>query len=182
MEKGWKKNLVLTMSCVLQLTRLAYVSLWIIGQNLGFTAKPKVKTKLLNKRLAFIVKKVAAQNKIPYKKLQNAVYRVTKEGKGSSSIKLDPSLSESVDEVLKRYKNGKLARNWVDFADMLNLPTQLLKDNPDIMKKIGANISHLLVDEVQDFSEKECQLIYYLAKYAKSAVLVGDTKADHLWV
>ncbi len=145
---------------------------------LGFSAKPKVKTKLLNKRLAFIVKKVAAQNKIPYKTLQNSVYWAIKECKGSSSIKLDPSLSESVDEVLKRYKNGKLARNWVDFADMLNLPTQLLKDNPDIMKKIGANISHLLVDEVQDFSEKECQLIYYLAKYAKSAVLVGDKKQN----
>jgi DNA helicase II / ATP-dependent DNA helicase PcrA len=143
---------------------------------LGFSAKPKVKTKLLNKRLAFIVKKVATQNKIPYKTLQNAVYRATKEGKSSSQIKLDPGLYKAVAEVLKRYKNGKLARNWVDFADMLNLPTQLLKDDPDIMKKVGANIRHLLVDEVQDFSEKECQLIYYLAKYAKSAVLVGDTK------
>jgi len=143
---------------------------------LGFTAKPKVKAKLLNKRLAFIVKKVAAQNKMPYKKLQNAVYRATKEGKSSSQIKLDPGLSKAITEVLNRYKNGKLRKNWVDFADMLNLPTQLLKDNPNIMKKVGANILHLLVDEVQDFCEKECQLIYYLAKYAKSAVLVGDTK------
>jgi len=144
--------------------------------DLGFTAKPTVQIKLLNKRLAFIVKKVAAQNKVSNKKLLNAVYRATKESKGSSPIKLDPKLSKSVAEVLKRYQNGKLGQNWVDFADMLNLPTQLLKDNPEILKKVGTNIRHLLVDEVQDFSEKECQLIYYLAKYAKSAVLVGDTK------
>lgn len=137
---------------------------------LGFTARPKVKTKSSFKRLSFIVKKMAAQDHVDQKQLQIAVYKALKEGRATV-------LKVSVNQVLERYQQGKLRNNWLDFADMLKLACQLLKDYPDILKSVGT-IEHLLVDEVQDMTEKECQLLYYLAKAAKSAVLVGDEKQN----
>ncbi len=147
-------------------------------RDLGFSDYPTVQLKQLAKQLAFIVKKVAAESKVDAKKLGEAVYTATKDGKNSCQIEQGKGLSKSVAEVLRRYQNSKLRKNRVDYVDMLDLSTQLLKSRPDIRKRVGASIDHLLVDEVQDMTEKECQLLFYLAKQAKSAVLVGDKKQN----
>jgi DNA helicase-2/ATP-dependent DNA helicase PcrA len=146
--------------------------------DLGFSACPKVMIKQSGRQLGFIIKKVAASNKVDFKKLLNDAKAANKDGKSGQAGQGKGIMSKSVAEVLMRYQKSKLRKNWVDFADMLDLPTQLLKDNPDILKKVGLGIAHLLVDEVQDMKDKECQLLYYLAKHSKSAVLVGDKKQN----
>lgn len=142
----------------------------------GFTAKPKVEIKQLGRKLAFIVKKFAAMNKVDAKKLGVAVKMAIINGNNRGQIREGKRISMSVVQVLKRYKNIKLRKNLLDYTDMLNLSTQLLKSRTDIRKKVGINIEHLLVDEVQDMNMKECQFIFYLADQAKSAVFVGDKK------
>jgi DNA helicase-2/ATP-dependent DNA helicase PcrA len=65
----------------------------------------------------------------------------------------------------------------IDYADMVSLPIQLLKENKsDIRKKVMTKIKHLLVDELQDITMKEAQFICYVAEQAESSVLVGDKK------
>jgi DNA helicase-2/ATP-dependent DNA helicase PcrA len=147
-------------------------------RDLGFTDQPTVQIKLLAKQLAFIVKKVAAKDKVDAEKLRGAVYGATKAGKNKSQIGQEKGLSKAVADVLRRYQKFKLRKNRVDYADMLDLSTQLLKTRPDIQKKVGTSIDHLLVDEVQDMKMQECQLLYYLAKQTKTAVLVGDKKQN----
>jgi len=144
-------------------------------EKLGFSASPKVNKNELARLLEIIVKEVAANNNAQAKNLRTAVYEKMKKN-NSSLIKRDENLSPLVTEVLSRYKETKLRKNWVDFADMLKLPTQLLRNNNNILEEIGMTIDHLLVDEVQDMKMEECQLLFYLAKQAKSAVLVGDIK------
>ena len=143
---------------------------------LGFKTKPTVKNHGLRRRLANIVKTVAKQNKVEQKTLYQAVYQAVHDGMRHHQIKAESKLSKFVVEAVRRYNNIQMKKSWISFADMLSLSTQLLKDNPAILKKVTASIRHLLVDEVQDFSKKECQLIYYLAKHAESSVLVGDIK------
>jgi DNA helicase II / ATP-dependent DNA helicase PcrA len=146
--------------------------------SLGFTATPKLKSKQLFKRLANIIKRVASRYHIDKRQLEKAVYSVVNDGKNISQIKQDNDLAKSTAEVLKRYQNLKLKKNWINFADMLTLPIQLFKAEPEILKQVRSQIKHLLVDELQDLTMKEAQLIYCLAKGTKSAVLVGDKKQN----
>ncbi len=140
--------------------------------DLNFSAQPTVQIKPLNKSLNFIIKKVAAKNKVDAKQLSAAVSTAKKNGNPCKTKN-----QQSVTEVLNRYQAIKQKKEWLDYPDMINLSIQLLK-KPHILKKVVAKIDHLLVDEVQDMTMKEYQLLYYLAKHTKSAVFVGDIKQN----
>lgn len=91
--------------------------------------------------------------------------------------------------VLERYSNMKLERGLLDFSDMIDKAAHLLnrKDiGPWVQYKLDKGISHVLVDEAQDTSPQQWQVInaitgeFFAGKGAdernRTLFVVGDEK------
>lgn len=142
---------------------------------LGFTQPPKMEKTLCNQMLENVIKQVVVDYKVTKKNLWKVILQKFK-GVTDKIIEEKPQLKLASVEVLKRYREEKRQKNLIDFLDMLALPVELFKRHPDVLKKIGTQVEHILVDEVQDMTLREYRFLYRLAKYAKSSVLVGDQK------
>jgi DNA helicase-2/ATP-dependent DNA helicase PcrA len=66
--------------------------------------------------------------------------------------------------------------NTVNYDDMIELPIKLLKEFPEVRNALQKQVKHLLVDEVQDLSEKQIHLLYLLSREVQSTLMVGDKK------
>ena len=75
------------------------------------------------------------------------------------------TLYESYQEGLKLY-------NAVDFDDLIVLPIKLFRENPDILAQYRARYKYIMVDEFQDTSHQQYELMDLLAD--KNVAVVGD--------
>lgn len=64
--------------------------------------------------------------------------------------------------------------NLVDFDDIVYLLVLLLKENPDVLKKIQSRYPYLMVDEYQDTSNNQFELVRLLAGERENICVVGD--------
>ena len=79
-----------------------------------------------------------------------------------------------VQEVYSKY-NTKLERNnSVDFDDLLLLPIELFKKNPDILNKYQDLYQYILIDEYQDTNEAQYILTKMLSVKNRKITCVGD--------
>ena len=70
-------------------------------------------------------------------------------------------------ELLKLY-------NAVDFDDLIVLPIKLFKEHPDVLEKYRKRYRYIMVDEFQDTSKIQYDLVYLLAKESRNICVVGD--------
>lgn len=95
-------------------------------------------------------------------------------------------------EIHRLYEKEKRVRNLVSFDDIELLTLRALKMSPDLdylYFKLGAEISHLMIDEFQDTSYRQLEIILplvdeilALAPAEKSLFYVGDPKqAIYRW-
>jgi DNA helicase-2/ATP-dependent DNA helicase PcrA len=146
-------------------------------QLVGFTEMPEFLEKTTDRRLLEkAIRKVAESRGMAPSKLKHAVHQTFQQGKKSVSVKNDAKLAKQVDQVMQHYQAAKLDLNLLDYFDMVSLAVTLLKNNRELMNQVGASIDLLLVDEIQDLTMVEAQLVCYLAKSTKAALLVGDPK------
>ena len=75
------------------------------------------------------------------------------------------SLYESYQEGLKLY-------NAVDFDDLIVLPIKLFRENPDVLEKYRERYKYIMVDEFQDTSHQQYELMHLIAD--KNVAVVGD--------
>ena len=64
--------------------------------------------------------------------------------------------------------------NAVDFDDLISLPKKLLQENPKLLEKYSSKIKYLLVDEFQDTSIDQYELIKILSQKNRNICVVGD--------
>ncbi len=76
-----------------------------------------------------------------------------------------------VQAVVLRFEQSKHEMNAVDFDDQLRLAAQLLKSG-----KAAPEFSHIIVDEVQDTSRTQCDIIQSLWTDKANLVICGDKK------
>jgi ATP-dependent helicase/nuclease subunit A len=94
---------------------------------------------------------------------------------------INDSFSKILVEVQKEYKKQKQGRCLVDYADVLIEMVKLLK-NPTILHQLGSQIDHIIVDESQDTSPTQWDIILNLCSDIilpfshKSICIVGDKK------
>jgi len=62
----------------------------------------------------------------------------------------------------------------LDFDDLVCRPVRLLRDNAEVRGKWQRRIDHLLVDEFQDTSEVQLELVKLLANDRRNVCVVGD--------
>jgi len=91
-----------------------------------------------------------------------------------------PAYIARVDTVvaLAREYEGELARRGLlDFSDMITIPARALHENPALGRAYGAAFDHILVDEFQDTSAAQNELLRALSGGNFSRVtVVGDKK------
>ncbi len=77
-------------------------------------------------------------------------------------------------EIWKRYEE-KLRRNdMVDFDDLINLFTQMLREKPDIHAEVQRRFAFLQVDEFQDTNIAQLHMVKLLAGDGQNVMAVGD--------
>ena len=79
-----------------------------------------------------------------------------------------------VAKLYRAYQRQLKAYNAIDFDDLILLPLQLFKEQPDILKKWQNKFRYLLVDEYQDTNTCQYELVKLLAGARKELTVVGD--------
>ncbi len=74
------------------------------------------------------------------------------------------------------YEDRKRRLGVIDFSDMVTNAAQLLSDNPTVLNAIMAEVDCVIVDEFQDTNPIQFTFLWNLARVAKHALIVGDTK------
>ena len=77
-------------------------------------------------------------------------------------------------KLYRAYQRQLKAYNGIDFDDLILLPLELFKSNPDILKKWQNKLRFLLVDEYQDTNTCQYELVKLLAGARKELTVVGD--------
>jgi DNA helicase-2/ATP-dependent DNA helicase PcrA len=85
-----------------------------------------------------------------------------------------PRLDDSAAAVLQGYQAALKKLNALDYDDMLLHAYTVLKDNPDILGRYQELHRYLLVDEFQDTSSLQYQVIRMLAGKHRNICVVGD--------
>ena len=74
--------------------------------------------------------------------------------------------------LYESYQEGLKLYNAVDFDDLIILPIKLFKERPDILATYREHYKYIMVDEFQDTSHQQYELMHLLAD--KNVAVVGD--------
>ena len=80
----------------------------------------------------------------------------------------------SYQPLFREYQRNLKVYNAVDFDDLLVLPLQLLVSNPEVLDEYNERYRYLLVDEFQDTSTVQYDLMKLLAGPRGNVCVVGD--------
>ena len=94
-------------------------------------------------------------------------------------------------ELYKSYQEGLKLYNAVDFDDLIVLPIRIFREFPDALEKYRARFKYLMVDEFQDTSHQQYEMMRILAKgipdgqseqtRANIAVVGDDDQSIYSW-
>jgi ATP-dependent DNA helicase Rep len=76
--------------------------------------------------------------------------------------------------IYRHYADYLKAYNAVDFDDLILLPVQLFRSNPDVLTKWRRKIRYMLVDEYQDTNLCQYELVKLLVAERAAFTVVGD--------
>ena len=79
-----------------------------------------------------------------------------------------------IKEVYEKYETKLQRNNSVDFDDLLLLPIELFRKNPDILEKYQDLYKYILIDEYQDTNEAQYILTKLLSEKNRLITCVGD--------
>jgi len=86
------------------------------------------------------------------------------------------ALVTGAQQVLDAYENAKRRAGLIDYADMIAEAEALLRTRPEILQAVLGEIDCVVIDEFQDTNPVQFALLWRLARGAKRALIVGDTK------
>ncbi|MFP7569343.1 double-strand break repair helicase AddA [Marivita sp. S2033] len=83
------------------------------------------------------------------------------------AVHRDATLHRFASAFLRRYEETKQARGWLDFDDLISRTRALLTDTKQaewVLYRLDGSIDHILVDEAQDTSPAQWDVINQLAR------------------
>ena len=153
----------------------------IIEKELLTKAKRRKKKRLLKKTMEYIknlVHVIKNKKQEPIKKLCLTIISLIKaRGYGADYLdkikkttKKQKRIIHFTKKVLTKYEQYQKQNNLIDFEDIINNATKIIKD-----KKINTRYRYIIIDEYQDISESRYNLIMALSENNQSKVItVGD--------
>src|SRR5215467_4822838 len=82
--------------------------------------------------------------------------------------------AQAIEHVAGIYRQRKLARNSMDYDDLLINWKRLLQENQEIADYWTARFEHVLVDEYQDTNKLQGEIVDLLASRNRNVMVVGD--------
>lgn len=79
------------------------------------------------------------------------------------------------------YREHKLKNNLIDYSDQINLSYDLLSENEAVRSYYRSRFTHVFVDEYQDTSRVQSQLIELLANGAKLTIVGDANQSIYEW-
>jgi len=76
--------------------------------------------------------------------------------------------------IAREYENIKRDRGLLDFNDMIDMVLEEVNE----LKSAARSYDYLLVDELQDTSQKQAEMLMIMAKQIQTTVMVGDPKQN----
>lgn len=83
-------------------------------------------------------------------------------------------LMEEIELILRKYSERKRKLNVLDFDDLLTYWKLLLEENESVRDWCGKRFSNILVDEYQDTSKIQGDIVDLIAKKNRNLMVVGD--------
>ncbi|MDR2158180.1 MAG: UvrD-helicase domain-containing protein [Holosporaceae bacterium] len=100
-----------------------------------------------------------------------------------TSVKANAAFFEVMRKIFFKFQELKIANHYLDFDDVILLTAELLRNADWVMYKIDGGIEHLLVDEAQDTSPEQWEVIAkiteeFFSNYQsdRTIFVVGDEK------
>ena len=78
--------------------------------------------------------------------------------------------------LFEAYEDAKREEGAVDFADLISLPIQVLRSQPEVADLYHETYQHILVDEFQDVTEAVSLLLSLLSSPQSTPWVVGDAR------
>lgn len=75
-------------------------------------------------------------------------------------------------QLYQEYQRGLQLYNAVDFDDLITLPIRLFREHPDVLEQYRSRYKYIMVDEFQDTSIQQYQMMHLLAD--QNVAVVGD--------
>ncbi len=97
-------------------------------------------------------------NGVPFDAVQGIVNKISK----TTDIDKYLNISTVFHDINNLYKKAKVKNNLIDFEDMISLTITLLKNNNIIRTKILQKYKYIIVDEFQDTSDDNFELLKLL--------------------
>ncbi|HOT30830.1 MAG TPA: ATP-dependent helicase, partial [Petrotogaceae bacterium] len=92
-------------------------------------------------------------------------------------VDIAPYLMEfecDIEKVWMKYAQMKKDMNSMDYDDILVNTGHLLSTNPNILEKVSSQFRYVLVDEFQDTSKIQLEIVRALSSVHKNLIVVGD--------
>jgi Superfamily I DNA and RNA helicases len=101
-----------------------------------------------------------------------------------SNIKTGRKNWESANDMYRSlyesYQTGLKLYNSVDFDDLIVLPIKLFHEHPDVLEKYKERYKYIMVDEFQDTSHQQYEMMHLLAQ-DNVAVVGDDDQSIYSW-
>ena len=95
-----------------------------------------------------------------------------------SSIKTGRKTWDELNDMFRplyeEYQTHLKLYNAVDFDDLITLPIRLLREYPDLLEEYRSRFRYIMVDEFQDTSMNQYDLMKLLADGSRNICVVGD--------
>ena len=85
-----------------------------------------------------------------------------------------PSRDSVEDKIIEDFLQRQKATYSLDFTDLISFALYLLTTNEDVRKKWQERLNYIQVDEFQDSSKREMQLVDILCDRYRNLLIVGD--------
>ena len=82
--------------------------------------------------------------------------------------------NEELKPIFEKYNQELHKQNACDFTDLILLPLEILKNNPEVLKFYQRKFKYALVDEMQDVSNVQYELMKTLFGDSGKLTVVGD--------
>lgn len=79
-----------------------------------------------------------------------------------------------IGKIINLYNDILLKSNYIDFTHIQTETYELLKNNPNVLKKLNEKIKYIMIDEYQDTNYVQEQLTFMLAGKEQNICVVGD--------
>src|SRR5262249_7728310 len=81
---------------------------------------------------------------------------------------------EDLEKLRLRYEAYKAEKNLFDYDDLLVKLRDLLRDRPEIARRLSSELRFVMVDEYQDTNRLQAEIVELLAATHRSVMGVGD--------